>query len=333
MAFPKDTVGMAVLGPVLLRADLLGSHVGLGARGENSQEKGLEGLSSAFRRAPEMPPVPGAGGQLVLLLALDNCALGDSILGFGMGGAGGRWNRRWRSGGGGDGGLVGGSSGTEGTGGFAELCAVSPCPPGVTQPGIHGLRRGFRHRHRWELPLLHPEGTGSSDGTGSGTAPLEPRLGRGSHSSPLPQLCSLQFYFLRLFKIKASDGSGAPGSLSGTGGGGHRDLWSLSPGLSPGKGCALHPWPRGHLDSASASAGSSASASASCQCQCLPVVLCDHQTSPGHQVRAQGQGGHQADTRVTVTSLGVASMPLVLPGDRGGGLLLGLSLGVRLSGD
>lgn len=73
------------MGPFLLQADLLGSPVQhhveeLGAHRESSQEKGLKGLSSASRRAPETPPVPGAWeGQLVLLLALDNCALWDSV--------------------------------------------------------------------------------------------------------------------------------------------------------------------------------------------------------------------------------------------------------------
>lgn len=157
VAFPKDMVGVAVQGPVLLRADLLGSHVGLGTRWENSQEKGLEGLSSAFRRAPEMPPVPGAGGSLCFCLLWITARLGTqySDLGWVVPGAAG-------AGGGGVvvvlGGLWEAPAAQRARGGFAELCVVSPCPPGVTQPGIRSLGRGFGHRHRWELPLLHPRG-------------------------------------------------------------------------------------------------------------------------------------------------------------------------------
>lgn len=56
------------------------------------------------------------------------------------------------------GGPVQGSSGTEGTGCFAGVCLVFPCPPDVTELGIHGFGQSFCHRHHRELPLLHPKG-------------------------------------------------------------------------------------------------------------------------------------------------------------------------------
>lgn len=90
----------------------------------------------------------GVGGQLVLLLALDNCALWDSIF----------WDGAAAGAGVGAVGAVGGSSSVGATGfcllGFAWRFRV---PPGVTDLGIHGLGQSFSHRHR-ELPLLHPKG-------------------------------------------------------------------------------------------------------------------------------------------------------------------------------
>lgn len=82
---------MGVLGPFLLRADLLGSPVQLraeelGANWENSQEKGLGGLSSASRRAPETLPVPGGwGGSLCFCLLCITARFGTQYAGFGMG--------------------------------------------------------------------------------------------------------------------------------------------------------------------------------------------------------------------------------------------------------
>lgn len=115
----------------------------------------------------------------------------------------------------------GGSSGRESTGGallgFVWHLRV---PPGVTELGVHGLGQKFSHRHHWELP--HPKGNGILPWDRHQDSTPRALAGQGGPPPvPLPQLCSLQFYFLRLFKIKASDGSGAPGSLSPGLGGGH----------------------------------------------------------------------------------------------------------------
>lgn len=130
--------------------------------------------------------MPGGWGQLVLLLALGNCALWDSIFRIGKGEAGVAAGARVVV-------VVGGSSGK---GGFAGVCVASPCPLGVTEPGIHGLGRASATDAAGSCHCFIPKGTGSCDGTDTGTAAPGAPAGQGVPlHSPSPAVLSAILFF------------------------------------------------------------------------------------------------------------------------------------------
>lgn len=147
VAFPKDTVGMGVLG---LTWDPMWSWEHPGETARSGAPKGSALLSEGPRRCLRCR---GVGGSLCFCLLWIAARFGTQYSAFGMGGARGllepeveeQW---WRG--------LGEAPAAQrawGVLGWA-LCV----PPGVTEPGIHGLGRSFGHRHRRELPLLHPKG-------------------------------------------------------------------------------------------------------------------------------------------------------------------------------
>lgn len=158
MAFPKDMVGMGVWGPSCCRLTSWDPQCSSVRR--SWERTGKAARKRAWKGSALLPEGPrrrlrcrGHGrGSLCFCLLWITARFGTQYSGFGMGDAG--WLLEPEV----VGGPVRGSSGTEGTGCFAGVCLASPCPPSVTEPGIHGLGQSFGRRHHWELPLLHPKG-------------------------------------------------------------------------------------------------------------------------------------------------------------------------------